>query len=70
MLLWQPVMAPPLSGGIWRVNMDAVAGMVIHHTGPPMEMPEKISKGATANILEIGAPSDHQKVKKCVSPRH
>lgn len=35
-----------------------------------MEMPEKISKGETADILEIGAPSDHQKVKKYVSPRH
>lgn len=45
-----------------------MAGMVIHHACPPVEMLEKISRGATADVLGFGAPTDPQEVKKYVSP--
>lgn len=59
MLLWRSVMAPPHSSGIWKVKVDTMAGMVIHHACPPMEMPEKIGRGEKADRLEVRAPTDH-----------
>lgn len=67
-MLWQSVMAPPPNSGIWKVKADTMAGMVIHHACPPVEMLEKISRGATADVLGFGAPTDPQEVKKYVSP--
>lgn len=43
MLLWQSVMAPPLSSGIWKVKVDAMAGMGA--------CPGESSRGETADIL-------------------
>lgn len=33
-------------------------------------MPEKMSRRETADVLECGAPTEPQEVKKYVSPRH
>ena len=58
------LLVSPDDGGIWTVNVDTAAGMVIHHTCPPWtEVPEKIS-GGTADTLGTGAQRDHQEVKK------
>ena len=50
------VLASPDNGGIWRVKVDTVAGMVTHHTCPPWtEVPGKISGGKTADTPGTGA---------------
>lgn len=63
-------MVPSHNSDIWKVKIDTMAGMVIRHACPPMEMPGKISRNETTDILKIGAPSDHLEVKKYVTPRH
>lgn len=50
MLLWQSVMAPPLSSGIWKGKVGAVAEWTL-----------VLGRSADIQYVYIGAPSDCQR---------
>lgn len=56
-------MAPPHSSGVWKIKVDAVAGMGVVTLVPTMETPGKMGRGERADTAETGAPSDRPEVK-------
>lgn len=56
-------MAPPHSSGVWKIKVDAVAGMGVVTLVPTMETPGKMGRGERADTAETGAPRDRPEVK-------
>lgn len=69
-MLWRSVMARPPSSGIWKVKVDARLEQWFTMLVLWRQMPEKMSRRETADVLECGAPTEPQEVKKFVSPGH